>query len=215
MMTIRCAVQQRQMKKRRYFSGIAAVEFALLVPMLLLLAIPIFDLARIVQANMILINISREGANLALRMDHCPDSTQTYPQCIMDAIASTAPPLNMQAKGMIYITKVMGNQEGASLTNIRNVIVAQDKWLAGGYATGSAVWTCTGGWSNGSCSGIPSNPDSAPTATNVMTGKLADGQVIYVVESAYNTTVMFSAMNLGFGIQTPQFNTALYAKTIF
>ena len=204
-----------RMKNRKYIAGMAAVEFALIVPMLLLLAIPLFDLARIVQANMILINISREGANLALRMDHCPDPSQTYPQCIMDALAATTPPLNMQANGMIYITRVMGNQEGANLTNIRNVIVGQDKWLAGGYATASAVWACPTWGANGSCNGIPSNPDNAPTATNVMTGKLADGQVIYVVESAYHATLIFNSINLGFGIKTPQFNPALYSQTIF
>ncbi len=64
----RAVLQTRQrMKNRKKSAGTAAVEFAFILPLLVLLAIPIFDLARIIQANMILINISREGANLASR----------------------------------------------------------------------------------------------------------------------------------------------------
>lgn len=196
---------QRMLKKRKSV-GTAAVEFAFILPLLVLLAIPLFDFARVIQANMILINISREGANLASR------SSQT-PQTIMNAIAATAPPLNMGSRGMIYITKVMGNREGGA---IRNVIVQQDKWLAGGYAPApaSALWTC-GAWNgDGSCGSIPANPDLAPTA-NVMTNQLVDGEVIYVVEGFYRANILFGAMNLGFGITTPQLGTNLHAMTIF
>lgn len=201
----RAVLQTRpRLKNRKSSSGTAAVEFAFILPLLVLLAIPIFDLARIVQANMILISISREGANLASR-------TTDEPQAIMDAIAQTAPPLDMQAKGMIYITKVMGNKEGGT---IQNRILRQDKWLQGSYAQPSALWPCSGSWTNGSCNGISSNPSSAPLA-NVMTGKLDDGEVIYVVEGFYNFSVLFNAINLGVGISTPQFNPKLYARTIF
>lgn len=190
--------------KRRKSAGSAAVEFALILPFLVLLAIPVFDLARVIQANMILINISREGANLASR------SSET-PQAIMNALAATAPPLNMGSQGMIYITKVMGNREGGA---IRNVIVQQDRWLAGGATPASAVWTC-GGWNgDGSCNSLPADPNAAPTAS-VMTGQLADGEVIYVVEGFYRANILFGAMNLGFGITTPQISPDLHAMAIF
>jgi hypothetical protein len=195
----------QRMLKKRTATGSAAVEFAFILPLLVLLALPIFDFARVIQANMILINLSREGANLASR------SSQT-PQTIMNALAATAPPLNMGSNGMIYITKVMGNKEGNS---IRNVIVQQDKWLAGSYAPASTLWNCAGGWTDGSCNGISANPNDAPIA-NVMKGQLADGEVIYVVEGFYNAgNMLFSAMNLGFGITTPQLSPNLHAMTIF
>lgn len=195
----------QRMLKKRTAAGSAAVEFAFILPLLVLLALPVFDFARVIQANIILINLSREGANLASR------SSQT-PQTIMNAIAATAPPLNMGSRGMIYITKVMGNKEGNS---IRNVIVQQHKWLAGGTAQDSTLWPC-GGWNgDGSCYSVPTNPSAAPTA-NVMTGQLADGEVVYVVEGFYNAgNMLFSAMNLGFGITTPQLSPNLHAMTIF
>ena len=49
--------------------------------------------------------MSREGANLASR-------STTTPQYIMNALASTAQPLNMSSNGMIYITQVSGTTDG-------------------------------------------------------------------------------------------------------
>lgn len=193
------------MFKNRKVAGTAAVEFAFVLPFLLLLAVPLFDFTRVIQANMILINMSREGANLASR-------TSEMPQTIMNALTATAPPLDMGGRGMIYITKVMGNKEGAV---IQNRILRQDKWLQGSYAPASKLWSCSGGWAaDGSCNGIPVNPNSAPAA-NVMTGQLLDGEVIYVVESFYNANILFGAMNLGFGITTPQLSPNLHAMVIF
>lgn len=189
-------------RQRCRATGNAVVEIALVLPLLLLLAIPIFDIARIIQANMILTNISREGANLASR-------TSETPQRIMDGIAATAPPLDFAGRGMLYVTKVMGNKEGGS---IRNVIVQHDKWRGGGYVIDSSLLTCSS-WNGGSCN-LPSNPNAAPTA-NVLTNQLADGEVVYVVEGFYHANLMIGAINLGSGITTPQLGTNLHAMTIF
>lgn len=197
---------------RNACSGIAAIEFAVIVPLLILLALPVIDVTRAIQADMILINISREGANLASRGAQL-DSTSS--QTVMNALAATAPPLTMNTRGMIYISKVMGHQEPGG---IRNVILEQYRWNGNGsYAPASTVWACGASGSswanNGSCSGIPSNPDSAGTAS-AMTGLLADGQVIYAVEAFYNFNMFFNSLNMGFGTIT-QIGPNLYAKTIF
>lgn len=192
----------QRMSSRKNSRGLAAVEFAVILPMLLLLSLPILDLARTIQFDMILTNISREIANLASR-------TQDEPQDIMNAVVATAPPLQMQTSGMIYISKIMGNGPGKS-----NVILAQYKWT-GGFNQSSKVWTNCSSWAtdgSGKCSSIP----SAGIAINdAMANQLADGEVIYVVESFYRTNILFSSMNLGFGITTPQFSPDLYAITIF
>ncbi|RYE75018.1 MAG: hypothetical protein EOO80_16025, partial [Oxalobacteraceae bacterium] len=44
--------------------GVAAVELALLLPMLVVLLLCAIDGARALQANIIITNISREGANI-------------------------------------------------------------------------------------------------------------------------------------------------------
>ena len=201
----RAAPKQRR-KNRKYSAGLAAVEFALLVPLLLLLAIPLFDLARLIQANLILINLSREGANLALRMGTCPIPTQAYPQCIMDKIAEATPPLNMAANGMIYISKIMGNGAGK-----QNSILEQYRWTQGSNQS-SRVWSCSSWASDGMCSSIPV---AGSPIDDAMANQLGAGEVIYVVEGLYHTTLLFNAMNLGFGITTPAFNPDLYSKTIF
>lgn len=191
-------------RKKRSMAGVSAIEFALVLPMLLLLAIPIFDIARLIQAHIILVNISREGANLASR-------TSDTPQTIMNGISATAPPLNVGATGMIYITKVMGNREGST---VRNVVVQQDKWLGGGNTASSAIWGGCSNWSSGKCNSVPSNPNNAPTAP-VMPGQLIDGEVVYVVEVFYRTQFLFPSIPLGFGLSTPQLSPDLYARTIF
>uniref|UniRef100_UPI002FDF8AA9 TadE/TadG family type IV pilus assembly protein n=1 Tax=Noviherbaspirillum sp. TaxID=1926288 RepID=UPI002FDF8AA9 len=80
--------------------GGAAVEFLLCLPLLLLLAFPVVDLARVLQANAILVAMSREGANLASR-------TRMDEQTVMAALAATAPPLDMRRNGSIRITRIL------------------------------------------------------------------------------------------------------------
>jgi Flp pilus assembly protein TadG len=80
-------------------SGQGVVEFALVLPVLVMLALGIFDYSRMIQASNIISNMSREGASLASR-------TSIAPQEIMNAIASTAQPLSMGTNGAMYITQV-------------------------------------------------------------------------------------------------------------
>ena len=208
----------RRGKSRRAMAGIASIEFAILLPMLLLLAVPTSDLARNIQANMILVNLSREGANLALR------ASLTFPmETIMNDLAATTPPLDMADHGMIYITEVMGDNEncngqGTNCT-IRNIVLAQYEWQPNGqqssYAPTSAVWNCSSGnWGgDGSCSGIGTGL-AAPTA-NALTGQLMAGQIVYVVESYYQMQYVFGAANFGFGVSTPVLNPNLYSMNVF
>jgi hypothetical protein len=163
----------------------------------------VVDFARALQAQVILVNISREGASLAARTP-----LYTAPQ-IMSSLAATTPPLDMPGNGMIYITEVMGHRENDG--SIRNVVVAQFRCAApscGAYAPASSVWTC-GSWGGATCN----VPSPAPTA-NVMTGRLADGDLIYVVESFYRFDMFFGSRDLGFGIRTPQIGPDLAAMTV-
>ena len=55
------------LSSRRRQRGVAAVEAALLLPLLMLLLFGMVDAARALQANIIMTNIGREGANLVAR----------------------------------------------------------------------------------------------------------------------------------------------------
>ncbi|MDR3409607.1 MAG: TadE/TadG family type IV pilus assembly protein [Formivibrio sp.] len=193
--------------------GLAAIEFALILPVLLLLALAVFDFSRAMQAKLIVINVSREGASLAAR-----SSLEYSNQQIMNALTASTPPLNMASFGMIYITKIMGvSQQGA----VRNVVVEQYRWAQGynqnHYAPSSSVWNCgssAGTWaSDGSCQNIPSPGPSAPTA-NVMTNQLNNGDLIYAVEVFYNFQTVFSGRTFGTGITIPQIGPTLDAMTV-
>ena len=77
----------------------------ILVFVILPLTIGVFEFGRAIHAKNMIINMGREGANLASR-------TTEDPQDIMDILALTAQPLKMSSNGMIYITKVAGKSDG-------------------------------------------------------------------------------------------------------
>jgi len=193
--------------------GLAAVEFALLLPMLLLLLFGMIDAGRALQANIIMTNIGREGANLVAR-----GSTQleTGSQDIIYALMASAPPLNVNGQGMVYITRVMGVVSGGVS---RSVVLDQYRWddasrnlgfRASGYAPISKVYGCTS-WNAGLCGSVSSK--SRPSTT-IMEGKLSDGEVVYVVETFYRFDVLlatYTVNNLGL----PTFGPDLYSITVF
>lgn len=200
---------------RKRVAGAAAVELAVVLPVLLMLALPVVDFARAIQAELILASISREGASLASR-------SGMPPQNILSALAATSPPLDMPGKGMIYITKIMGHQEGGG---VRSVVLEQHRWAQGwrqsAYSPASAIWNCgsggtswaTGTDAGGSCQGLPGASNASPTA-NVMPGKLADGELVYAVEAFYRFSGLFGGLDVGFGA-VPRLGPDLYSMAIF
>ncbi|MED5597071.1 TadE/TadG family type IV pilus assembly protein [Janthinobacterium sp. P210006] len=191
--------------------GIAAVEFAIVLPLLALLLFMVVDLSRAIQAKIILLNISREGANLASR---ATSDLSGSSQGIMNALAASTPPLDMNGRGMIYITKIMGYTPSANAA-VRNIVLEQYRWDAGanasGYLPASQVWQC-GSWTNGTCTGI-AKADKAPVLS-LMAGQLADGELIYAVETFYNFDMLFGTLKIG-NSTTPILGPDLTSMTIF
>jgi len=200
-------------KKQR---GVAAIETALLLPLLVAIALPVIDFARNMQAQMILINVSREGANLASRA-----SSTFSMQTIMNSLSATTPPLNMPVNGAIIITEIMGNNNcDLNQNNCTGVVVAQYRWNNGNYPSPSSkLWNCGGStqWStdgSGSCSGLPPVGLLSPQVS-LLQGQLYSGQFAYAVEAFYYQPPLIGALNLGNGISTPALSPNLYAMTVF
>ncbi|MDE1181680.1 TadE/TadG family type IV pilus assembly protein [Paraburkholderia sp.] len=201
---------------RRRASGIVAVEFALLLPVLIAIALPVVDIARNIQAQSILINVSREGANLSSR------ASLTYPmQTIMSSLAATTPPLSMNTHGMIYITEIIGNDScDAQGNGCTGVVVAQYRWTGGNYAPASKIWNCGSSGSSwatdgsGGCANLPGVGSSSPAVT-LLKGKLSNGQIAYAVESFYQQSQIVGSLDLGGGFVTPSLSPNLYAMTVF
>ncbi|MFA6069067.1 hypothetical protein AKG95_19645 [Janthinobacterium lividum] len=194
---------------RRAARGIAALEFAIVLPLLAVLLFMVVDLSRAIQTKIILLNISREGANLASRSTTDLNGSS---QTIMNALAASTPPLDMNKRGMIYITKIMGY---TAKSGLRNIVLEQYRWDAGakasGYLPASQVWQC-GTWSNGTCIKI-AQAESAPVVS-LMSGQLSDGELIYAVETFYNFDMLFGTLKIG-NSTTPVLGPNLYSMTVF
>jgi hypothetical protein len=203
----------RRIHPARRHAGVAAVELALLLPILFLLLFGMIDAARALQANIIMVNIGREGANLVTRGG---TQLETGSQDIIYALMASAPPLNVNKQGMVYITRVMGVvTNGVS----RSVVLDQYRWddatrglgfRASGYAPGSRAYACTS-WNAASCSSI--NASSRPS-TGIMNGKLDDGEVVVVVETYYRYDMFLSAFSSG-SFSLPSLGPDLYSLTVF
>ncbi|GAM68882.1 hypothetical protein JCM19236_2879 [Vibrio sp. JCM 19236] len=77
------------------------MEMAIITPVLLIIMMGIFEVTQVIQANNIIISLSREGANIIAR-----NSSQT-PEEVMDIVASTSNPLDMVTDGAMFISQVV------------------------------------------------------------------------------------------------------------
>lgn len=156
---------------RRRTRGISLVELALVLPVLLLLVLGVVDFSRAIQFNNILVNLTREGANLSAR-------TTEQPQYILRALIDTATPLDMNADGIMYITKLVGRDDG------RANVDEQHRPEAGGKRSlQSRIWGCSS-WSGGRCN----VPNTRPIVSLPTT--LREGETVYAVEALYDYTLL-------------------------
>lgn len=207
---------RRRLPSRHRRRGLAAVEFALLLPVLLVLMIALVDVARAIQAQMILINISREAASMtAYGRLQLADNAQT----IIGQVAASAPPLDMNKLGMIYITRIMGSTSGGTT---RSIVLEQYRWDDAGnnrgyrvsaYAPLSKVWSCSN-WASGTAGTCVVPSGSTAPVVSMMSGQLLDGEVIYVVEVYYKFNMLFQTFAFG-SFSTPALNTDFYSMTVF
>ena len=172
--------------------GAAAVEAALLLPLLVMLALPVADLARALQARLILDAISREGASLAARGTlPLKDASQS----IMDTLAATAPPLDLRQDGMLVVSRIMGNGVGP-------VVLEQYRWLGGGHDAPAMVAACAGWDGKGRCT-----QQAGPVALDA--GAVPqDGDVMHAFEAHYRFRPWFGAL-------LPGLATDMHALTLF
>ncbi len=152
--------------------GQALVELALVLPLLVLILLGLFDFSQAIHAKNIIANVSREGANMASR-------SALTSQDIMNAVAYTARPLDLQNKGMIYISKLEG------VTNRPPTIQTQDPWQNTALKTTGR----RGGVSYDITSKLGEAGDSVQSLSTL---GLKDGETAYVVEVFYNYQSVFS-----------------------
>lgn len=159
--------------QRKAMSGISTIEFALMLPILLMLVIGVVDLSRALQCNNIISNMSREGANLASR-------TLLKPSTIISVMSSTASPLDMINHGVMYVSKIKG-VDGGNNTVVSVIDMQQRSQVSeGNTKILSRLWACSN-WATSTCI-IPSE---ISRKTITLPFALALGSEIYYVEIGY------------------------------
>lgn len=162
--------------------GQSLIELALILPVLLLLVFGVIDYARAIQFNNILVNMSREGANLSAR-------TSATPQAIIKALNDTAEPLLMGTHGMMYITRITGTMVNGKVVAL---VQAQTRATSGNTSLKSDVWKDCGSWdisngiSQGNCQTIPAG------ATAALSMSLIEGEEVFAMETLYDYDVIVS-----------------------
>lgn len=118
----------------RNASGIAALELAFILPILCMMIFAIVDIGRLVDARLVVTNLSREGANLASRgIDPNPAANNQLPD-ILTYLADSSSPLNMARSGKICITTITA---GTSAKSPDPTITSQVS--TGGLSVASAI----------------------------------------------------------------------------
>lgn len=79
--------------------GAAALEFALILPTLLILVFGVIDFGRLIQARLIVTNVSREGGSLASR--GFKSGTD-----LLKVLQESGAPLDLENLGKIYVSRI-------------------------------------------------------------------------------------------------------------
>lgn len=86
--------------------GIAIVEFAMVLPIMLVLMFGVVELGRAVLTRQVLLNVSREAANLASRGTSMGDA--------IGAVQVSAAPLDLPGRGYVILTEVRRDANNAT-----------------------------------------------------------------------------------------------------
>lgn len=153
----------------RESSGQAVTEFALVVPLMLVLLCMVIDFGRATHYAQIMVGLSRSGSNLASRGTSLTDSAT-------GVLAGDAP-LNLSQNGEVIITSVSNTSQGDVITG---------QVADGGQSYTSSVGSCALKNADGSCiadrrGNLP--PAKLPPSAAAM---IQPNQTIYVTEVFYS-----------------------------
>lgn len=118
-------------KKLTSQGGFASTEFALVLPILVVMAFATLDIGRMIFARSVVANVSREGGSLASReIKSGPD--------LAALLQASGTPLDLNAEGKIYISGLAAGQSGQSSDP-----TCTDGTTSGGLADSEVVSPCS------------------------------------------------------------------------
>lgn len=158
---------------RRRQRGVNMIELALVLPLMLVLVFGVVDFGRAIHYSAVIVNMSREGANLSARAGGIPKEN------VIVALRETAEPLDMPARGMIYITEIIGRSDG------NGNIEAQYRSTVGDTTLASRFFNCPNWDASGVC-GVPT-----PRPVKNLGTTLIEGERVFAVEVVYDYEILF------------------------
>lgn len=189
--------------RRRGASGQSVVEFAVALPLFLLLVLGIMEFGYALYEDHIIVALAREGSNLISRQS-------TIQEAEVAMLAGVHGPVDFNQNGRLIFSVIKLGTGGA---NLNRAIISQRR-VVGALASSSVLGTPPAGSYNGAPDYTAINQDND---TNIrVTGTLPNGLVLVAGQSVYVTEV-YSRHNLispaaNFGVTLP---TNLYASAYF
>ena len=98
-------------KSRTRERGVAAVEFVLILPIMLVMVFGVVDLGRLIQARLVIGNVSREGGSLASRGFNSE-------VMLLGMLQASGTPLDLSGSGRIYVTSIRAGTPSDELPSI-------------------------------------------------------------------------------------------------
>jgi hypothetical protein len=121
-------------KKLQNSQGSATVEFALILPVMVILLLVIVNMGELIHSRLIITNISREAANASSRFHDI--EVKTHVENLINLLEVSGRPLDLAADGRIIITKITSGQFAAAPDpQITEQIV---DWNLGGVTTSTS-----------------------------------------------------------------------------
>ena len=196
-------------------SGQAMVEFAFIVPMLLILMCAAIDFGRALYTLQVVAQLTRQGSSLASRIDTCaaaaglpqPQEPMETLLCSTQAVIAGESGLNIGTSGEVIMTAVQNTGTTAS-----PIYTMEGQYSEGGISQTSKVGTYV---TNGT------NTATLPVQFSTGTGNqpLQTNQTLYVTEIFYNfkavtpigtLTQNWPAKGTGVALPTLLYNAAYF-----
>jgi Flp pilus assembly protein TadG len=102
--------------RRRDRSGQALIEFTFVAVIMLVMLFGMIDFCRAISTRQVLINLSREGANMAARSGS-GNTTDVAISNAITAVISAANPLSITSNGQVIVTAVFNSNGFYRITN--------------------------------------------------------------------------------------------------
>jgi hypothetical protein len=184
-------------------SGQTMIEFALVLPLLLLLVLGVVELSYALLDQHVVTKLTREGSNLISRDVSLQDAATAM-------VTMSSPPVRFPAGATIIFSVIkQGTTTGTS--NFGQNVLYQ-RYQYGSLAATSRLTTSGAGGFGAAPDYIANNSDSDTRlrVTNLPTGLMAAGGMVYVTE-IFTTHALLTPLG-GLGINVP---TTLYSIAYF